>query len=489
MLNFLKKETNKTTTENGAATYLTTQSDCLDLFATIGALRNEREAEKMNRFDRAWAENRDLALKTLFFARDIRGGLGERAVFRTIIRNMSQQRSKSIIKNLWAIPEFGRFDDLLCLLDTPARDSVFAFIKELFSADMTALEEDKTVSLLGKWLPSVNAHNADTVRYGKMIAASLSLSEAQYRKSLSALRARIAIIENNLRERDYSFDYSMQPSKAMMKYRKAFIRNDGERYSEYLSKVEGGEAKLNTVTLMPYEIIRSLFYETYSDEISYGERRSLDVTWKAQKDYTSGENAIVVVDGSGSMYSSQDPLPITVALSLGIYFAERNNGAFKNHFITFSEKPRLVEIKGNDIYEKVKYAASYNEVASTNIQNVFELILNTAVKNRLPQSELPAKIYVISDMEFNACTKGAKLTNFEYAKRLFNEHGYTLPKLIFWNVQSRNEQQPVTMNEEGVVLVSGASPRVFSMITSENISPYTFMTDILGAQRYAGITA
>jgi len=187
------------------------------------------------------------------------------------------------------------------------------------------------------------------------------------------------------------------------------------------------------------------------------------------------------------MYWGNEPLPASVALSLGIYFAERNMGAFKNHFITFSENPRLVEIKGADIVDKVQYAESFNEVANTNIQKVFELVLRTAVEHKVPKEELPSMIYIISDMEFDACTKDADLTNFEYAKGLFAQNGYELPNLVFWNVSSRNTQQPVPMNEKGVVLVSGASPRVFSMIGSGNLSPYAFMLDTLNAERYAKI--
>jgi hypothetical protein len=410
-------------------------------------------------------------------------------VFRVILRGMACDRAESVAKNLWAIPEFGRYDDFLCLLDTPVKQTVIDHMKTRFDADMADLEKGEAVSLLGKWLPSVNAHNADAVRYGKIIAKTFGMSETQYRKALSALRARIAIIENNLRERDYTFDYSKQASQAMMKYRKAFLRNDGEHYKDFLSQVERGEAKLNTGTLTPYEIIRPAFNGYNIAKITADERKSMDVTWKAQTDFTGGENALVVVDGSGSMYMASEPTPASVALSLGIYFAERNTGAFRDHFITFSENPRLVKIKGKDIYDKVKYAASFNEVANTNIQGVFELILRTAVKNKLPQSELPATVYIISDMEFDRCTRGADITNFEYAKGLFAQYGYKLPSLVFWNVASRNQQQPVTMNEKGVVLVSGASPRVFAMVQSGSISPYAFMMDTLSAERYAGITA
>jgi len=488
MLNELKNEANRAVTENGAAAWLTTQSDCLDLFATIGALRREPEAEIIARFDRAWSEDRDTALKTLFFARDIRGGLGERRVFRTILKEMAGDRTPSVEKNLWAVPEFGRFDDLLCLLDTPAKQAAVDYIRGQLDADMAALAKGEDVSLLGKWLPSVNARNAGTVRCGKMLAGALGMSEMQYRKALSALRARIRILENNLRERDYTFDYSKQPSRAMMKYRKAFLRNDGERYRDFLLRVKTGEVRLNTAALMPYEIIRPAVTIGKSRVITDDERLSMDVTWKAQADFAGSGNTLVVVDGSGSMYWGGNPLPASVALSLGIYFAERNTGAFRNHFITFSCNPRLVEIKGEDIYDKVRYAMTFNECTNTNIRKVFELVLGTAVNNRVSPSEMPAMIYIISDMEFDSCTE-ADLTNFDYAKSLFAQHGYTLPDLVFWNVASRSRQQPVTMNEKGVVLVSGASPRVFAMIRSGNMSPYAFMTDTLGAARYAEISA
>lgn len=312
------------------------------------------------------------------------------------------------------------------------------------------------------------------------------MNDAQYRKMLSTLRAKISIIENNLREKDYTFDYSKQPSKAMFKYRKAFMRNDGDRYDAFMSRVAEGTEQFHTGALTPYEMIKPFFGR---GNITDQERKAIDATWKAQEDFTGGENALVVIDGSGSMYGGADPIPATVALSLGIYYAERNTGAFQNHFITFSENPKLVEIKGKDIYEKVRYCHQFNEVANTNIQRVFELILKTAVKNRVPQKDMPAKLYIISDMEFDYCTEDCSMTNFEYAQRLFEERGYQLPEVVFWNVASRNQQQPVKVNDRGVALVSGCNPRIFSMLKSGVLSPYAFMMDVLGSERYAAIVA
>ncbi|MBR0279767.1 MAG: DUF2828 family protein, partial [Synergistaceae bacterium] len=455
MLDELKQEANYTLTENSALTYKSTLSHCLDLFATIGALRNSDDIEIRTRFMRAFAENPDMAAKIAFYARDIRGGLGERRAFRVILDWLAENSPSTVSKNIALIPEYGRYDDLLSLIGTPCEKSAFSLIDSQLKDDMAA----ENPSLLAKWLPSINASNPETRRKALIIAKALGLSLKDYRQALSKLRARLKIIENNLRTKDYTFEYSNQPSRAMLKYRQAFIRNDNERYTAFLQCVEAGKATIHTGTLAPYDIIMPIFTRGMMTD---DERKALNVTWNAQEDFTGGENALVVVDGSGSMYGGRVVYPIAVAVSLGIYFAERNKGEYHNHFITFSATPQLVEIKGSDIFEKVQYCATFNEVANTNIQAVFELILNTAVKHKIPQSEMPSSIYIISDMEFDYCTENAGMTNFEHAKKIFAENGYTLPQVVFWNVDSRNDQQPVTMNELGVVLVSGSSPRIFS---------------------------
>lgn len=482
MLEFLKKTANRTFTENGAVTPRSTGSDVLNLFATIGALRSQNEAEIEKRFLRSFAEDGNLTMKMLFYARDVRGGLGERRVFRVLLRYLAENSPASLARNLRLVPEYGRWDDLLLLLNTPLHALTVSLLKEQFEADLAALKGDGEVSLLGKWLPSVNASNGDVVRTAKRLAKEFGMSEAEYRKALSALRARIRILENYLRESDYSFDYSRQPSRAMFKYRKAFLRNDEERYREFMNKVSTGEATLHTGGLMPYDIVQSAYRATQE------ERPALNATWTALEDFTKDDNALVVADGSGSMYSGS-PMAAAVAQSLAIYFAEHNHGAFHNHFITFSSNPQLVEIKGSDIVEKVLYCRSFNEVADTNIQKVYELILQTALRHHLPQSELPSTLYIISDMEFNYCTRDASLSNFEYAKNLYASHGYRLPAVVFWNVQSRREQQPVTMNEQGVALVSGFSPRIFSQVISGDTDPCTYMLNVLMSERYAPITA
>ena len=321
MLKFLKKEANMTHTENGAVTYRSTQSECLDLFATIGALRRERDEEITNRFLRAYAEDADL------------------------LKWLANNEPRSLEKNIQYIAEYGRYDDLLVLMGTTCEGKVLHLIKKQLAADCAALEAGESVSLLAKWLPSVNASNEDAIRQAKQIARSLGMNDAQYRKTLSALRTKISIIENNLREKDYTFDYSKQPSKAMFKYRKAFMRNDGDRYDEFMSRVAEGTEQLHTGTLMPYEMIKPFFGR---GDISDQERKAIDATWKTQEDFTGGENALVVIDGSGSMYGGADPIPATVALSLGIYYS-----AIVMRLNRFSMSLRPEERRRRDMPDKV----------------------------------------------------------------------------------------------------------------------------------------
>ena len=487
MLEMLKNEANITYTENGAVTNVSTGSECLDLFARIGALRSASDEDITDIFLRAYAENADLAVKTLFFARDIRGGLGERRVFRVILRWLADNEPETCRKNLYFVGEYGRYDDLLCLFGTACEQDMLDVIREQLRKDQEAMDDGSAVSLLGKWLPSVNASCAETVRLAKKTARALGMTDAQYRRTLTALRARIRILENNLREKDYTFEYEKQPSRALFKYRAAFRRNDEERYQAFLDRAGTDSSAMHTGTLAPYDVIApvvSSFGRAFSEE----ERKSLDVTWNALEDFTGDENALVVVDGSGSMYWEGRPLPAAVAQSLGIYFAEHNRGAFRNHFITFSALPKLVEVRGRDIVEKVRYCMSFNDCSNTDLEKVFDLLLRTAVKNRVPQEEMPAKLYIISDMEFDCCSH-ADMTNFRSAQKMFAAFGYVLPQVVFWNVQSRNRQQPVTKNEQGVCLVSGCNAQIFSMLKNDTLDPYQFMMQILTAERYAVIAA
>ena len=312
-------------------------------------------------------------------------------------------------------------------------------------------------------------------------------STKDYRRTLSRLRAHMKLLENRLREQDYTFSYEEQPSAAMLKYRKAFLRHDAERYEAFLEKAERGEAVLHTSSLNPCDLVqRAMARSAMSNPV---ERKALDVSWNALEDFTDQRNALCVIDTSGSMFGYGNPCPFAVALSLGLYFAERNRGPFQGRFITFSHRPRLIEIQGRDLAEKVAYCEALSEVADTNIQAVFELILDAAIGWHVPKSEMPETLYIISDMEFNCCTQDASRTNFEYARQLYTAHGYRLPKVVFWNVQSRSTHQPVERNEQGVMLVSGYTPRMFRLVASDKMSPYGIMLEVLRSERYRQICA
>lgn len=496
MLKAIEKEASKTLTENGAVTLATTGSDCLDLFATIGALRRESDEEIVHRFIRAYTEDADTAMKLLFYSRDVRGGLGERRVFRVIMNWLADNEPKSVLKNMEYVSEYGRFDDLLSLFGTKCEKEMLCLIKEQLKKDTDAMENGEEVSLLAKWLPSVNASSAETVKRAKAIAKYLKMTDAEYRKTLVALRKQIKIIENNLREKDYSFDYEKQCSRALHKYRKAFIRNDGVRYGDFLHRAVDGETVLHADNVSPYELVEPYLDSSWRNNngsflkpLSEEEKLSLNATWNALPDFGSNDNALAVVDTSGSMYWTEKPMPAAVALSLGLYFAEHNRGFFKNNFIEFSAHPRLIRLKGETFVDRLRYICSFCEVANTNLEAVFDLILNAAVAHEIPQSEFPSKLVLISDMEFDRCVEDVSQSIFDNAKKKFAQKGYRLPEIVFWNVASRNRQQPVAMNEQGVALISGATPRIFSMIAGGIASPYSFMSEVIGSERYAKIAA
>lgn len=274
-----------------------------------------------------------------------------------IINWLAENRAESLRKNIEFIPEFGRYDDLVSLIGTACEKDALRTIRKQLEADLAS---DAEVSLLAKWLPSVNASNAETVRKAKRIARYLGMSDAEYRKTLVELRKKIRIIENHLREKDYSFDYAKQPSKAMFKYRKAFLRNDGERYNAFLEAVSSGEKQLHADNLAPYEIVRSALNANrwgFHADLTVGEKAALNASWASLPDFCDNRNALAVVDTSGSMYCYDNALPAAVALSLGLYFGERNTGIFHNHFIEFSSRPQLIEIKGKTFAERLEYFA------------------------------------------------------------------------------------------------------------------------------------
>lgn len=488
MLNHLNNHFNETTTTNGALAYKSTNSAVLDLFASGGAFRGRHESDIIELFSKAYAENPTLAMKTLFYIRDVRFGQGERRFFKESLKHLALHNPNSVKKNLHLIPEFGRWDDLLVLLDTSIKDDVL----NLIATQLVEDNKSENPSLLAKWCPSENASSSETKRLAKIVRKGLGANPKQYRKLLSSLRAKIDLLETKITEKRYEdIDYSSIPSKASMVYRGAFFRNDEERYRSFLNALSNGEVKVNAGTLYPSDIVGKVMnaYRTSEQDIKLFEGQ-----WQNLPNFIgdSAEESIVMADVSGSMWGK----PIEVAVSLAMYIAERNKGTYKDHFMTFSAKPELVKIQGSNIVEKVENISNADWGMNTNIESALQTILDVAVKNNLPNEEVIKKIYIISDMQFDSAMSEGDWYNrkrraniFGNMKEKFEAYGYDFPNIVFWNVNASNNQ-PMTMSEEGVQLVSGYSPSIMTqLLNSDGKTPYDFMLDVIESERYAEVTA
>jgi len=480
-----------TLTENGALAYETTEHKLLDMNFKLSSYRNLAVTEIEGDFAKAYAENPRLAVKFLFFAGDVRGGAGERRVFRTCLRWLAKTRPEWAQVVLPLVAEYNRWDSLLDVLDTPVESDAIELLHTQLVADQKAMQEGKPASLCAKWLPSVNTSSLHTRRMAQRLAMAWGMTERQYRKSLSALRNYLNVTEVRMTANEWSeIDYPSVPSLANVRYRNAFLKHDEERRMQFLQSLETGEAKINASVTAPHEIVRA--YRNGGMNLD----ASLEAIWKALPDYVKGDNSsIAVVDGSGSMTSTIGNGNLTaadVATGLGLYFAERLQGAFKDKYITFSEHPQLADFSHvNSLCEKIRVARSYNECANTNIEAVFNLILKTAVDNSLKQSELPKNVVIFSDMEFDYCAEpcgeGVQRTLFENLSETYREFGYRLPRLVFWYINSRTNAVPMRENENGVALLSGFSTALAKLALSGTLDPFSLLLEALNAPRYASV--
>lgn len=470
---FVNTFKNLTYTENDALTHRETGSALLDFYYHAAARRGQ---DNTSLFASAVQEDSTLAVLALFNLRDIRGGKGERQSFRDCVKWLLENRPDLFEAVFKLVPEYGRWDDLVEFVDHPR---VFDFISEQIEDDLRSLKNgDGSISLLAKWLPSVNAGKKSSV-VGKRLASLLGLRQTDYRKMLSDLRGYLNVVERDMCARNWSeINYGHVPSRALLIYRKAFKKHDGERYGDFIDAVNRGEKTMKAGTLYPYEIV-----EKYGDN-----NPELEALWKSLPDYTgANESALVVADVSGSMAGR----PIAVSVSLAIYFAQRNQGAFNGAFITFSARPTFVWLdKDTSLGHAIRVVSNANWDMNTDLQAVFNLVLARAIKYNIPETEMPKAIYIISDMEFDQATRNNSETNFEVIEKKYQAAGYERPVLVFWNVESRNTQTPVTKDERGTVLVSGCSPSVFkAAVQRRSITPYEAMLEVLQSERYLPVLA
>ena len=480
----LENTTNYGYTENGAVKHNSTNSAVYDMFAFMGAYRKRRDEDCILLFKNAFEEDPLLALKCLFYGRDCRGGLGERRFFRVCLRWLAEYNPKVVRRNLEHIPFFGRWDDLYILMDTPVEKDVFKLIKNQLILDMQDCMKDKNtgISLLGKWLKSENASSAETKKLAKKTREALGMTARDYRKMLSRLRERIKVLEKLMSANKWEeIDFSKIPSKAGLIYRNAFARRDiiAERYAAF---ARDKETKVNAATLYPYEVVKKALGLRHSYNLSNTDRLMVNKYWENLPDYLEGKDCkmMCVVDASGSMVGT----PMNVAISLGMYCAERLSGPFSNRYISFSRRPQLIKVKGIDFVDKVNRIYRTNLCENTNLNAVFDLLLNVALDKNTRKEDIPETIVVISDMEIdcgsNWMSKKA-VTEMEKMRAKWEQYGFTMPHLIYWNVDARHN----TILDSGpnVTFVSGASPVIFkSVLTGKN--GYDLMLEAITADRY-----
>lgn len=466
LLNGIKKN-NTITNTKGSEYYASTYDSNLDVFTMLSRYSSNKEIIRL--FNNALNESEDLALANLLYILDIRGGKGERRIFKTIFKNLCLNNPLCALRVLPFIGELGRYDYVLEGIDTPIHDEVISLIKLQLDEDL----KSEHPSLLAKWLPSHRTHNVNSLM-AKKIMSGLNMTEKEYRKMLSELRGKLNIVEKNLTDKKYeNIDFSEVPTKAMLKYTNAYINKMSEKYSEYKNQLKQGKTKINTDGLFVYEIIKNVLWGTQLDDELY------DLMWNNQKNVLEdcNTNVLVMADTSGSM-TCYGGIPYAMSVGLALYTAERNTGIFKNHFITFSDKPYLCEVKGKTIKEKINNIPCY--IANTDIDRAFELILGTAKENKLKQEELPSHLLIISDMEFDQGVYSKTGTNLDGWKKTFDGEGYKLPIIIFWNVAGSIRGVPATKFDNDVAMISGFSTNILeNLLTLENYTPTNIMLEKL----------
>lgn len=450
------------TNTKGGLYFDTTYNFNLDIFSMASRFMDEDILT--NLFNYAYDEDKYLLTANILYLLDIRNGKGERRIFKILFKNLCLKDQDLAKKVLNLIPNLGRYDYILETYDTPLWINTLEIIKNQLKLDEISLYP----SLLAKWLPSIRNHNKNNAM-ARILCKELNISEKNYRKMLKDIRLKLNIIEIKLSNKDYDINYEIVPSKAMKLYNNTFNRHDDKNYKAYLDKVNKGEAKINTASLEPYDIIKQILSNADSKDL-------MNLMWENQKDIFSGNysNVLVIADTSGSMFTSS-MIPISSALGLAIYAAQNNKGQFHNMFMNFSSETSLQEIHGSKLSDILKSINFSNWGMSTDIDKALKIILNASIKS---PSDCPSHLLIISDMEFDLSVD--KQPNFYHWKEQYQKNNLKMPNVIFWNVSENSRGIPVTKYENGVALVSGFSKNVFkSILNLESYSPIKIMEDTL----------
>lgn len=507
-------------TQNGAPTLKSTKNPILDFFFMAGALRGKHFNEYRAQFDAAFSHDERLTMQLVLWLRDVRGGAGERETTRKILSHMEEHYKDAALKMIPVLAEFGRWDDLLVFTDADCKALAYNTIAQ-------ALRSGN--ALCAKWMPRIykmkkvqvdkvlknndhalqgtfakpktvkvkvvdknsvaNKNRKHNNQIARELMSVMNLTERQYRKLLSSLTQ---VVENKMCDDKWDeINYEHVPSVASARYVKAFKRHDEEGYEEYLTKLSTGEAKVNASSIFPYDVLKNVV-QRYSPPTA--EQVKLGISqWDALPNFLEGAKVLPMVDTSGSMScsaGSTDMSCMFVAVSLGLYIADKQDGIFKDLWLNFSHSPQLIELKGKNIAQKAydlytNYTSRQYWDGSTNISAAFDKVLSTAKNNNLAPEDMPEKLIVLSDMEFNNGNSSWGKTPYLQAKAKFEAAGYKLPHIVFWNLNARPGNNPVSSTDSGVSLVSGFSSNLLKPILSgKSVDPVQTMLETIDSERY-----
>lgn len=494
------KMDNQTLTENGALTYRSSGSALVDFQARATELRYADKEVLTDAARRAFMENPVLAVKLFFQTGDIRGGKGERAIFNGCMDYLIENHPAVALEVLPLIPEYTRWDYLV-RLSVSENEMVAEFATKLvcdqFRADLEAVRSAKEgesahISLLGKWMPSLQTKKAQDKAVVRHFLRTLKLKERDYRHALSQLRSCLNVIEKPMSSKDYdAIDMEKMTSMQQLRYHGFLQRVMSERRHAYIQAVLRGEAKMNASVLNPIDICHEYFHaslKTYFDirrNLQIKENEDLEALWSLLPDRTSGNgNTLVVRDGSGSMTGllghGSTATMLEAATAMTLYCAERLTGPLKDKFITFSSRPRLIDLsKQSSLRDRLAYIYQNDECSNTDIEATFDLLLNTAIEEGLSQEELPSYLLILSDMEFDmargasygyflgdAEIPSSRKTLFETIRKKWTNAGYQVPTLVFWNLNGSRTTFPEIDSENGVIYLSGFSTNELAMVMS-----------------------
>lgn len=457
-------QTNDTRTANGMIAHSTTGSNVLEFFSKSGALRAGKKLnEGITLFKRAYQEDPLLAMKALFYARDIRGGQGERQLVKDCLGWLASEHPHVVINNLENIPKFGRWDDLKTLTNTDVQAmAVSAWARALHQGD----------GLAAKWMPRKGPWFA-------WVRKDLGMKCGEFRRYIASMTK---VVETQMCQKEWgAINYSHVPSVANTKYLKAFHRNDGIRYREFIAKAVKGEVKINSGALYPADIVKLC-----GRQALYGlatQNPTADALWKQLPDWINGseQRILGMIDVSGSMHGE----PMAVAVSLGLYVSERLTGAFTDVILTFSGKPEFHKVQGKTLADRINNLSRVAWDMNTNLELAFKTMLKRAVDAGVPAHEMPTTLLIISDMQFDQCVQSPSASALTMARQAYERSGYEFPKVVFWNVNA-SKSQPAKKNTAGVALVSGYSPSIMKSILEmkPQATPMDLMLETLNGERY-----